>query len=118
VLRPPAGTFTEMEIQFIMSESIETRRDFLQKLAMATSAVVLMPIVSACSGPDVKPDEQPTTIPAGGMTREPMAEAAKPTDVPMTAPEAGTRSPTTASAATPASSPSPTCRTSTGRTAS
>jgi len=87
VLRPPAGTFTEMEIQFIMSESIETRRDFLQKLAMATSAVVLMPIVSACSGPDVKPDEQPTTIPAGGMTREPMAEAAKPTDVPMTAPE-------------------------------
>ena len=65
----------------------ETRRQFLQKLATATGAVVLMPVVSACSGPEVKEDPKPMENPESAPASAPVEASAKMATVPMTKPE-------------------------------
>ena len=56
-----------------MEESFETRREFIHKLAAATGAVVLMPLVSACSS---KP-ETPTSMPTEETMKDSVEEEAK-----------------------------------------
>lgn len=57
----------------------DTRRGFLQKLALATGAVVLVPWVTACeSAPDAKPDAtpgEPTSMPASAPAAAAAASA-------------------------------------------
>lgn len=50
-----------------INDKEESRREFLKTLATAAGAVVLMPMVSSCSGPEAVavagPTEQPTSLP-------------------------------------------------------
>lgn len=43
--------------------SAQSRREFIMSLAGATGAIVLVPFVSACSGPEAKPDDMPAEQP-------------------------------------------------------